>query len=1190
MLACVCLQKQHPGLVIMVECGYKYRFFGRGAVLAAQSLGIWTIKDHAMMTASVPTFRLGAHVRRLVAAGFAVGVIRQAETAALKRASVSKSKLFVRRLQAVYTAGTLVPDALLSTASEPSALAPSGAAAALESDVVDSELRLPAKRPLLAAVFDLGEGDRASLPAKRASLSGLGSANRPVTIGVACVDLETGDTAWDSLEDGASRSALLERLELLQPTEILLRRHEHSGEANSQDDVEPGRTAAAVGAWSRNFTSGGAGTLTREEEVAGPGIQLTGLLGAAEGPVSGVVVTSGEELVTASESGVVVADDDDTDDRSAALGVPMTKTAPGRRSLRSHVVVLPAWLSSEAECVHAVQRLMAATVKPNGEGEDEAGSTTPKRGRTDDAPRAASSPDGHRRSVCVPQSDGETGNGGPLSLPRAARAALGLCLCYLESFPQDLCRGLRGGGLRLRRARRCGTMTLPGTTLVDLELLRNRSTGQDKGSLLWVLDSTRTAMGRRTLRSWIAQPLLGAGLIRRRLDAVQSIAEGRVSPQLARLLACLGAVPDLEAVVGRVASGRCDCATLVSALCACRDIAAAAAGIDTGAGTPVAAKSPFVAASGTPTPPSPAADVPTPGAAHSDSAPMTVPVVPEADPQLIQELFSRQLLSRAATTVHEALQLLAAQAGGTGTDPPSTAAASATSSVAKAQAAAAAAFHGSRGARFAAAALRKSLKSVSLSQSLSVEAATVLFPAVSEARGQVAEALAALQSDLVEARSVLDKPALEFRSLRTGVSTSVEFLIEITKRDAARTRVPADWVTVSTTSQFARYHSPAVLEHMEALARARESLDLRSAEAWDMLLERLATSAGPALRELAGAVAALDALASLARVAARPGYSRPIVLEASSAPAGVWAVGARHPVAELAGQRYAHPSVAHSAPRIGASSTSAITQAAAAGSVAQSGVYVPNPVALGDRPTAAQLAASTESGEAAHTIDRAIAAAYGKSGGALRCAVLTGPNMNGKSSYARSGALLAIMAQLGSYVPADACVVGPCDGVYTRMGSSDDIEGGMSTFMVEMSQSAAILSAATRRSLVIMDELGRGTATHDGTALAQATLEHTARRLQCPAVFITHFPELISAAEALAREGQPVGNLHMTFLEQGGNSSIVDAVVFLFRVKSGPASRSYGLNVARMAGMPADLVSLAHVLSSSMYKRVLGNN
>jgi DNA mismatch repair protein MSH3 len=543
------------------------------------------------------------------------------------------------------------------------------------------------------------------------------------------------------------------------------------------------------------------------------------------------------------------------------------------------------------------------------------------------------------------------------------------------------------------------------------------------------------------------------------------------------------------------------------------------------------------------------------------------------DAELIQSLFRSGLLRSTHAACVSALRFVSEQAGGSGANPPSTRAGSAASNASKAKAAAAAAFRGSRGARFAAAALRKTLKTVSLSESLSVEAAESAFPEVEEARAGVAAGLTALEQDLLDARRVLDKPALEFRSLRTGVSASVEFLVELTKRDAARCKVPSEWVAVSSTSQFTRYHTPAVLEHMEGLARARETLELACSAAWQSLLERLSVSLVPALRAVAAAVAELDALASLAHLASQPRYTRPIIVEASAAPAGVWAVAARHPVAELAGQSHTHASLA---------STSS---ASAAGSVAQSGVYVPNPIALGDRPSPEQLEASTRhSREAGHAIAKAVDAV----GNGLRCAVLTGPNMNGKSSYARCGALVAIMAQLGSYVPADACVVSPFDGVFTRMGSSDDLEGGMSTFMVEMSQSASILQAATRRSLVIMDELGRGTATHDGTALAQATLEHTVERLQCPAVFITHFPELSSAADALALAGHPVGNLHMAFLERPADQ-LAEAVVFLYRVQYGSAGKSYGLNVARMAGIPSHLIELARTWSSGLHRRVLGS-
>jgi DNA mismatch repair protein MutS len=182
-----------------------------------------------------------------------------------------------------------------------------------------------------------------------------------------------------------------------------------------------------------------------------------------------------------------------------------------------------------------------------------------------------------------------------------------------------------------------------------------------------------------------------------------------------------------------------------------------------------------------------------------------------------------------------------------------------------------------------------------------------------------------------------------------------------------------------------------------------------------------------------------------------------------------------------------------------------------------------------------------------------------------RMLVITGPNMGGKSTFMRQVALIVILARVGSFVPAARAVLGPTDRIFTRIGAADDLAGGRSTFMVEMTETANILNNATDRSLVLMDEIGRGTSTFDGLSLAWAAAEHMARRVRAFTLFATHYFELI----ALAEQAATVANVHLDATEHG------ESLVFLHAVREGPASRSYGLQVARLAGVPREVLAAA---------------
>ncbi|KAH9487521.1 Mismatch repair protein msh3 [Bulinus truncatus] len=201
-----------------------------------------------------------------------------------------------------------------------------------------------------------------------------------------------------------------------------------------------------------------------------------------------------------------------------------------------------------------------------------------------------------------------------------------------------------------------------------------------------------------------------------------------------------------------------------------------------------------------------------------------------------------------------------------------------------------------------------------------------------------------------------------------------------------------------------------------------------------------------------------------------------------------------------------------------------------------------------------------------------------------RVQVISGPNMGGKSSYLRQVALIVIMAQIGSYVPATSVSIGVLDAIFISMGSWDDLFKGQSTFMVELSGVSEILGQVTERSLVILDELGRGTSTHDGVAIAYATLEHIITNHRCIVIFVTHFPMLLKLCHLYP---ETVVNSHMTVQFNEDNADGDGAITFLYQLTEGCAVKSYGLNVAQLANLPNSILNLASHKSLQLEKQML---
>ncbi|MBO0687451.1 MAG: DNA mismatch repair protein MutS, partial [Candidatus Dormibacteraeota bacterium] len=333
------------------------------------------------------------------------------------------------------------------------------------------------------------------------------------------------------------------------------------------------------------------------------------------------------------------------------------------------------------------------------------------------------------------------------------------------------------------------------------------------------------------------------------------------------------------------------------------------------------------------------------------------------------------------------------------------------------------------------------------------------------------------------------------RSLRVGYNRVFGYYIEVSH--ANQSLVPDGYIRKQTLTGAERYITPELKEREAVVLNAQQDRVARELEVLRSLSQRVAEAA-PGVGASADAAGDLDALASLAVVAAEGGWVRPRV----SAGQRLAIQGGRHPVVEQA---------------VGA------------------GNFVPNDTLLDPE-------------------DRQVV-------------VLTGPNMAGKSTYLRQVALIVLLAQCGSFVPAEAASVGLADRVFTRVGAHDDLAAGMSTFMVEMAETANILNHATGASLVVLDEVGRGTSTYDGVSIAQAVVEflHDSPRLGCRTLFATHYHELTALAERLPR----VWNERVEVLEEG------DQVRFLHRVVPGGADRSYGIHVAALAGLPPQLLARA---------------
>ena len=342
-------------------------------------------------------------------------------------------------------------------------------------------------------------------------------------------------------------------------------------------------------------------------------------------------------------------------------------------------------------------------------------------------------------------------------------------------------------------------------------------------------------------------------------------------------------------------------------------------------------------------------------------------------------------------------------------------------------------------------------------------------------------------------------------SLKVKFNSIFGYYIEVSKPNLHL--VPQDYERKQTLVGAERFTTPELKEYEAKILDAQEKIVEIERRLFTELRTAIASEA-KRIRQTALALAEVDVLASLAHIAALRNYCRPQFIAAQDQTpqqnAGeLEIVEGRHPVIEQ--------------------------QEMAGGSER----FVPNDLYLN---------ATT------HTI-----------------LLLTGPNMGGKSTYLRQTALIVILAQMGSFVPARSARLSVVDRVFTRIGASDNLARGRSTFMVEMTETAAILHTATARSLILLDEVGRGTSTYDGLAIAWAAIEYLHARVRAKTLFATHYFELTELAEQLAG----VKNYHVSVKETGGG------IVFLRKVEPGAADRSYGIEVAKLAGLPNEVIKRA---------------
>lgn len=348
-------------------------------------------------------------------------------------------------------------------------------------------------------------------------------------------------------------------------------------------------------------------------------------------------------------------------------------------------------------------------------------------------------------------------------------------------------------------------------------------------------------------------------------------------------------------------------------------------------------------------------------------------------------------------------------------------------------------------------------------------------------------------------------------NLKVGFNKVFGYYLECTAVQAEK--VPPEYIRKQTLKNYERFITPELKEYEDKVLRAEGQANQLEQELFTALRERVAIQS-PRLRDNAEVLAEVDVLAALATLSVSAGYCRPEITT--------------EPILDIREGR--HPVLDRLKP---------------------SGEFVPNDVRIG-----------------AVTADESPAMA--KASGLVQ--LITGPNMAGKSTYIRQAALLTVMAQMGSFVPAKVARIGIADRIFARVGASDELGKGQSTFMVEMTETARILNAATKQSLVILDEIGRGTSTYDGISLAWSITEYLHDVIGCRTLFATHYHELTQLTDTLKQ----CVNWNVAVREDE------DDVIFLHKIIPGAADKSYGIHVAQLAGVPRTVLDRAKVILNTL--------
>ncbi|MEH2304727.1 DNA mismatch repair protein MutS [Nostoc sp.] len=373
-------------------------------------------------------------------------------------------------------------------------------------------------------------------------------------------------------------------------------------------------------------------------------------------------------------------------------------------------------------------------------------------------------------------------------------------------------------------------------------------------------------------------------------------------------------------------------------------------------------------------------------------------------------------------------------------------------------------------------------------------------------------------------------------TLKVGFNKTFGYYISISRTKADQ--VPANYIRKQTLTNEERYITPDLKEREARILSARDDLNQLEYEIFTALREEVAQEA-EVIRNLSRAVAAADVLCGLAELAVHQGYCRPEMLPGRE----INIVDGRHPVVE------------QSLP---------------------AGFFVPNSTQLGQESLViSHLSLADNQEQITNTSTTLSTSDQGQmTNDNPDLIILTGPNASGKSCYLRQVGLIQLMAQIGSFVPARFAKLGICDRIFTRVGAVDDLATGQSTFMVEMNETANILNHATSRSLVLLDEIGRGTATFDGLSIAWAVAEYIAVDIRARTIFATHYHELNELASIVPN----VANYQVTVKE------LPDQIIFLHQVQPGGADKSYGIEAGRLAGLPAVVIQRAKQVMGQIEK------